>query len=130
MIPFLSVKPSAIKVKVRPQFPAQLIGGTAIAVSKVNGVYTVNLNYQELQAAAISSPTHNWVAWWDDVSGQFFRAAMSDLAAIIGTGYVLKSGDTMTGPLVLPGAPTLPNQAATKGYVDGIVPPATPPGGL
>src|SRR5215469_9000892 len=32
--------------------------------------------------------------------------------------YVLKAGDTMTGPLVLPGDPTAPPQAATKNYVD------------
>lgn len=31
---------------------------------------------------------------------------------------VTKSGDTMTGALVLPGAPTTALQAATKGYVD------------
>jgi hypothetical protein len=33
-------------------------------------------------------------------------------------GRVAKSGDTMTGDLVLPGAPTLTLHAATKGYVD------------
>jgi len=34
---------------------------------------------------------------------------------------VLKAGDTMTGPLVLPADPTLALQAATKQYVDQIV---------
>ena len=34
-------------------------------------------------------------------------------------GRVAKSGDTMTGDLTLPGAPTLNLHAATKGYVDG-----------
>jgi hypothetical protein len=33
-------------------------------------------------------------------------------------GVVYKAGDTMTGPLTLPGAPTATNHAATKGYVD------------
>ena len=32
--------------------------------------------------------------------------------------YVLKAGDTMTGPLALPGDPTTPTQAADKNYVD------------
>jgi lysophospholipase L1-like esterase len=32
--------------------------------------------------------------------------------------YVLKAGDTMTGPLVLPGDPTASTQAADKHYVD------------
>jgi hypothetical protein len=36
-------------------------------------------------------------------------------------GRVAKSGDTMTGALTLPGAPTLNLHAATKGYVDGEI---------
>jgi hypothetical protein len=32
--------------------------------------------------------------------------------------HVLKSGDTMLGPLTLPGAPTMDLHAATKKYVD------------
>ncbi|MGD0443021.1 MAG: SGNH/GDSL hydrolase family protein [Edaphobacter sp.] len=32
--------------------------------------------------------------------------------------FVLKAGDTMTGPLILPGDPTTPNDAADKNYVD------------
>ena len=36
-------------------------------------------------------------------------------------GRVAKSGDTMTGDLTLPGAPTLNLHAATKGYVDGEI---------
>lgn len=32
--------------------------------------------------------------------------------------YVLKAGDTMTGPLTLAGDPVTPSQAATKNYVD------------
>jgi hypothetical protein len=44
-------------------------------------------------------------------------------AAVTGTPadsspYVLKAGDTMTGPLVLPADPVSPNQAADKNYVD------------
>lgn len=42
--------------------------------------------------------------------------------------YVLKSGDTMTGPLVLYGEPVTPSQAATKNYVDTNVAAVT--GGL
>jgi hypothetical protein len=37
-----------------------------------------------------------------------------------GAQYVLKAGDTMTGPLTLPGDPTAPLHAATKQYVDGL----------
>ncbi len=34
------------------------------------------------------------------------------------TPYVMKTGDTMTGPLILPGDPVTPLQAADKNYVD------------
>ncbi len=37
----------------------------------------------------------------------------------VGSGsYVSKAGDTMTGPLTLPGPPAAPNQASNKQYVD------------
>ena len=40
--------------------------------------------------------------------------------------YVLRSGDTMTGPLVLPGDPQSATEAATKQYVDSALAPNTP----
>ena len=51
---------------------------------------------------------------WAD-SFLFQSSAAAGLAVI---GAVAKAGDTMTGPLALPGAPTAANHAATKGYVD------------
>ena len=55
------------------------------------------------------------------------------IAAAIGSpldssAYVLKSGDTMTGPLVLPGDPVSALQASDKNYVDESV--ATVAGGI
>ena len=35
-----------------------------------------------------------------------------------GSPYVMKSGDTMTGPLILPGDPVTPLEASDKSYVD------------
>ena len=40
--------------------------------------------------------------------------------------YVLRSGDTMTGPLVLPGDPQSATEAATKQYVDSASAPNSP----
>jgi hypothetical protein len=40
--------------------------------------------------------------------------------------FVLQAGDTMTGPLILSGDPTLPLGAATKEYVDNIAAGLTP----
>ena len=45
-------------------------------------------------------------------------AAVSGHPLDSSTPYVLKTGDTMTGALVLPGDPTTPNDAADKHYVD------------
>jgi hypothetical protein len=45
-------------------------------------------------------------------------AALTGHPADVSSVYVLKAGDTMTGPLVLPGDPVSPNQAADKNYVD------------
>jgi len=112
MIPFLSVKNSAIKVKVRPQFPANLIGGVGLVVSKTNGIYTINLNYEELQAAALGSAAHDWVAIWDDVSGQFFRIKISDMAVLFN------------------GVTEAPNDGQQYGRQSLGWTPITPPGGV
>jgi hypothetical protein len=44
--------------------------------------------------------------------------------------FVLKAGDTMTGPLVLPADPTAALQAATKQYVDAHAPAGPPLNGF
>ena len=44
------------------------------------------------------------------------------LAQLDMSGFVQKAGDTMTGPLVLPGDPTASLQAAPKQYVDALKP--------
>lgn len=72
MIPFLSVRPQAIKLKVKPEYPARLIGGTAISVSKANGDYTINLNISELQEI-VSPGSNSYVVVWDSATGLFSR---------------------------------------------------------
>jgi hypothetical protein len=53
-------------------------------------------------------------------SGQAVNKAYVDASVTnVGSGnFVNKAGDTMTGPLTLPGDPAAPNQAASKHYVD------------
>jgi hypothetical protein len=53
-------------------------------------------------------------------SGQAVNKAYVDAAVgnAGGGNFVSKAGDTMSGPLTLPGDPTAPNQSATKHYVD------------
>lgn len=69
---------------------------------------------------------------WSGITeqGAVVPVQVDDSGRVIATGavpdeYVLLSGDTMTGPLVLPGDPTAELQAATKRYVDNA---ATNPG--
>lgn len=50
------------------------------------------------------------------------------LAQLDMSGFVQKAGDTMTGPLVLPGDPTASLQAAPKQYVDSALADITPAG--
>lgn len=46
------------------------------------------------------------------------KAYVDAAVSAVGSGnYVAKGGDTMTGPLTLPGDPTAPNQAATQHFV-------------
>jgi len=55
------------------------------------------------------------------VSRQYVDASIAAAASgfpLDSSPYVLKSGDTMTGPLVLPADPVSANQAADKNYVD------------
>jgi hypothetical protein len=55
------------------------------------------------------------------VSKQYVDTAIAAAATgfpLDASPYVLKAGDTMTGPLVLPGDPVSPSQAADKHYVD------------
>jgi len=47
--------------------------------------------------------------------------AVAGVPAASSSPYVLKAGDTMTGPLALPADPVSPNQAADKNYVDESV---------
>jgi len=47
-----------------------------------------------------------------------FLSQSTAAAGLADIGAVAKAGDTMTGPLTLPGAPSATNHAATKGYVD------------
>ena len=141
MIPFLSVKPQSIRLKVRPSFPANLLGGIAIVVSKANGVYTIDLNYEELQEAALGSASDDYIAIWDSVANQWFRIKIIDFVSLLPVGIpeppanalmygrvntppgawaraVALAGDVMTGFLTLVADPLIALHAATKQYVD------------
>lgn len=77
-IPFLSVQPQSLKLKVKPEYPSRLIGGTAISIVKANGDYTVNVDVSELQEVTSANATH-YVVLWDSATGQYARIKASNL---------------------------------------------------
>jgi hypothetical protein len=62
------------------------------------------------------------------VWGNWYVETFVSGANAVDPSKVLKSGDTMTGPLILSGNPTSGLQAATKAYVDANIGTGTPPG--
>jgi len=58
---------------------------------------------------------------------QLYKSTVQQFIDSLSATLLPKSGGTMTGALILSGAPTAANQAATKAYVDSIAPaPAAP----
>lgn len=106
------------------------IGSKTLTLDQVGKAFVVG---QQVIIASTASPT-NWMAGTITAftSGTGAMTVQSILVSGSGTvaawtisqcgpalPTVLKSGDTMTGPLVLPGDPTTALQAASKSYVDG-----------
>jgi hypothetical protein len=74
-----------------------------------------------------SSPADNSLWWESDTGNLYIRYNDGDSSQWViaspqpdTTLFVNKAGDTMTGPLVLPGNPTTALQAAPKQYVDAV----------
>jgi hypothetical protein len=76
-IPFLSVKPRSLKLKVVPKYPANLFGGTGIDVVKVNGNYTVDLDYTDFPQVSALPPTATNALIYDPVSKTYVQAPVS-----------------------------------------------------
>jgi hypothetical protein len=94
------------------QFATQAYVNTQLAnVVHLSGNETITGSKQFSVSPVLPSPSQ---------SGQAVNKAYVDASvANVGSGnFVLKAGDTMTGPLSLPADPTAPNQAASKHYVD------------
>lgn len=80
-----------------------------------------------VKISAVSSSVLPTSVAQNTASISYVNAAIAQAVSNVSTGtstttdssdYVLKTGDTMTGPLVLPGDPTATTQAADKHYVD------------
>src|SRR4051812_34297610 len=135
-VPFLSVTPRAIKLKVLPRFPAQLIGRAGIDVTKDSGNYYLDLDYTDFPVIGAVPAGATYALIFDPVAGTYARLPISLLgggggiadAPSDGFTYgrnnaawvraLALAGGTLTGPLLLAADPAVPLGAATKQYVD------------
>jgi hypothetical protein len=84
------------------------------------------LDFDARQIFYVAQEAFDALAFATGVTGDMLRANnLSDVfdanASRLNIGAVNVQGDTMEGSLYLFGSPTVPNEAATKGYVDSVV---------
>ncbi|GAB9186059.1 hypothetical protein [Bradyrhizobium diazoefficiens] len=131
-VPFLSVRPRAIKLKVLPQFPALLIGRNGIAIDKESGNYFFDLDYTKMPFSPVLPP-NNVVAVYDPASGHFTNIPATQLGGGITTdapldGFTygrnnagwaraldLALGGTVTGNVTFSGTATFGNTITFNG---------------
>lgn len=113
-----AVRSTVLPATVAAQFATKQYVDAAVATRSIDST-VVHLQGSESitgQKAFVVSPTApDPVAEGSVATKRYVDAAIAGGAP---GQFVLKSGDSMTGPLSLNGAPTLPNHAATRQYVD------------
>lgn len=76
----LKVGPSqGLKLKGNAGFALPLLGGDAISTSKSGGIWTVDLDYSEVQTGSTVNDATAYVLTWDSASGLFTRLNVTDL---------------------------------------------------
>jgi hypothetical protein len=78
----LKISRPSLKLKVATRIPAQFNNGTGISITKTNGVYTADLNYDELGTIlsyndALEATTY--LASWESISDTFSKISITDL---------------------------------------------------
>jgi len=120
---------SAIQTQLDAKLPTTggtMSGAIAMGTSKITGMGDPTLAQDAATKAYVDLQRDNLIN-----SAPGIYDTLGEIATAIqsgGTFYdslVLKSGSTMTGALVLSGAPTIDLHAATKLYVDGVAGSAT-----
>lgn len=93
-VPFLSVKPRAIKLKVSPRFPAQLIGRAGIDVTKQDGKYYLDLDYNDFPTiGAVPAQATNALIF-NPATGQYVQLPISLFGGGGSTGSTVYISDT------------------------------------
>jgi hypothetical protein len=68
---------SGLKLKVAPQFPAQVVGGAGIDVVKANGNYSFALDYTDFPQIAALPPDVVYALIFDPVTGKYLQVPIS-----------------------------------------------------
>jgi hypothetical protein len=90
----LKISRPALKLKVAARIPSQLLGGAGIGITKANGIYTFDLDYNELQTITAYSDTleaTTYLASWESGADSFSKISITnlktDLTATLGLLY-------------------------------------------
>jgi hypothetical protein len=76
---------TGLKLKVVPQFPAQVVGGPGIDVVKSNGNYSFNLDYTDFPQIAALPTDATYALIFDPLTGQYAQAPISLLGGNVVT---------------------------------------------
>ncbi|MFK4515853.1 hypothetical protein ABIF20_003218 [Bradyrhizobium japonicum] len=118
-VPFLSVKPRAIKLKVSPRFPARVVGRAGVDVTKQNGDYYLDLDYNDFPTISAVPAGATYALIFNPATGQYAQLPISLLGGGIadapsdGTTYGRKNAawTAVTGG----GIPEAPNDGTLYG---------------
>lgn len=78
----LKIGPSqGLKLKGNSGFALPLIGGAGIATAKSGGIWTVRLDYSEVQTGSTVNDDTAYILTWDSASGLFTRLNVTDFKA-------------------------------------------------
>lgn len=73
---------SGLKLKVIPQFPAQVVGRAGIDLTKSNGTYFIDLDITEFPQIGALPPNAAYALIYDPVAGQYYQAPLSLLGLL------------------------------------------------
>lgn len=93
----LKLERPSLKMKVVTRIPAQLVGGTAITITKAGGVYTFDLDYSLLTTLLTFDPSQKLVAVYDAVNGWNTVTLASLLTNTSLARIVTEAGDITVG---------------------------------
>lgn len=77
--------PADIRINVGVLFPPLVLGGGFVAVTKANGVWTIEPSYTSLVQIQSFQPNQKLVAVYDTVSGQYNTITLATLATLLPT---------------------------------------------